>query len=188
MVLDAIGDLAPHRLGDTGRRDLRRLIRTTEMSLVALGLPVRRPFDTTDQLDDRIRRADQAFAMAYELGTSLVLAQVGPVPPKEDETRLETFTMAVNSLGMRADHRGVRLGIEATAQSGQELAAFLNSQNIVGLAASIDPSSLLRTGIDPVTATRELGQWVAHAYAPGRSGGCLCKPLQPEVSLHSGRR
>ena len=55
------------------------------MSLVGLALPTRRPFDTTDQLDERMRRADAAFAMAYELGTKIVLARAGAVPPTEDE-------------------------------------------------------------------------------------------------------
>ena len=34
VVLDAIGDLAPHRLSETGRRELRHLLRTVELSLV----------------------------------------------------------------------------------------------------------------------------------------------------------
>lgn len=186
VVIDAIGDLAPHRLGDTGRRDLRRLIRTAELTLVALGLPVRRPFDTTDQLDDRIRRADQAFAMAYELGTNLVLAQVGAVPPKEDGQRLEVFSHAVNSLGIRADHRGVRLAIEAASQPGRELAAFLDAQDMMSLAASVDPSSLLRSGVDPAAATRELGRWVAHAYTPGGSGAATAGPAGSRLGFSGG--
>src|SRR5271165_2250909 len=92
VVLDAIGDLSPQRLGDTGRRDLRHVLRTVELSLTALALPTRRPFDTIDQLDERMRRADAAFAMAYELGTTVVLARVGSIPSKEDTARLETFT------------------------------------------------------------------------------------------------
>ena len=71
-------------LGETGRRELRHILRTVEMSLVGLALPTRRPFDTTDQLDERMRRADAAFAMAYELGTKIVLARAGAVPPPED--------------------------------------------------------------------------------------------------------
>src|SRR5271157_1542479 len=77
VVLDAIGDLAPHRLGETGRRELRHVLRTVELSLVALALPTRRPFDTTDQLDERLRRAEAAFTMAFELGTTLVLVRAG---------------------------------------------------------------------------------------------------------------
>ena len=32
VVLDAIGDLAPQRLAETGRRELRHILRTVELS------------------------------------------------------------------------------------------------------------------------------------------------------------
>src|SRR3954454_15371518 len=73
VVVDAIGDLAPQRLSETGRREFRHILRTVELSLVAVSLPTRRPFDTTEQLDERLRRAEAAFAMTFELGTNLVL-------------------------------------------------------------------------------------------------------------------
>jgi sugar phosphate isomerase/epimerase len=170
VVLDAIGELSPPHLGATGRREVRHLLRTLDLSLVALGLPVRRSFDTTDQLEDRIRRADGAFALAYELGTSLVLARVGQVPSGEDKPRRDVFTTAVSSLAQRADHRGVRLALETGAEPGRELKAFLDALDMMSLAVSIDPSTLLRSGFDPAAATGELGAWVAHAYAPAASG------------------
>ncbi|QEH32636.1 Xylose isomerase-like TIM barrel [Aquisphaera giovannonii] len=169
VVLDAIGDLAPQRLGETGRRELGYLFRTLELSLVAVSLPTRRAFDTIDQLEDRLRRADSAFAMAYELGTNLVLARVGPVPPADEPARREAFDNAVGSLGRAADHRGVRLAIETEAEPGKRLKDFLEALDLVGLAASVDPANLLRAGIDPATAVAELGSWVAHAYAGGSS-------------------
>ena len=120
VVVDATGDLAPHRLGDTGRRELRHILRTVEMALVALSLPTRRPFDTTDQLDERIRRADAAFAMAYDLGTTIVLARVGSIPPAEDAPRREVFTNALRELGRRAEHHGIRLALRNRARSRRE--------------------------------------------------------------------
>lgn len=179
VVLDAIGDLAPQRLGETGRRELRHILRTVELSLIALSLPTRRPFDTTDQLDERIRRADGAFALAYELGTNLVLARVGPVPPEEAEERRAVFKNALDSLGRRADHRGVRLAIETESGPCQTLRSLLDSLGLVSLAASLDPASLLRAGIDPANAARELASWVAHSYAgadPGPASGTSLHP------------
>jgi sugar phosphate isomerase/epimerase len=149
---------------------LRHLLRTLELSLVAIGLPTRRPFDTTDQLDERIRRADSAFALAYELGTTLVLVRAGQVPAEEDKARREVYSLALSSLGQRADHRGVRLALETGTDTGQTLRSFLESLNLVALAASIDPASLLRAGIDPVTMIQELSTWVAHAYAGDAAG------------------
>ncbi len=165
LVLEAIGDLSPSRLGETGRRELRHLLRTMELSLVALALPTRRGFDTTDQLDDRVRRADNAFAMAYELGTTVVLVRAGQIPPQDEKERGEVFRGAIHSLSQQADHRGVRLALETGTEPGQRLKTFLDSLEMTSLAASIDPASLLRAGIDPVATCRELGTWVAHAYA-----------------------
>jgi sugar phosphate isomerase/epimerase len=165
VVLDASGELAPHRLGATGRRELRHVLRTTELSLIALSLPTRRGFDTADQLDDRVRRANAAFAMAYDLDTGIVLVRAGAVPGPEDAARREIFTSSLLALGQRADHHGVRLALETGSETGATLAAFLEAAASPGLAASVDPASLLQTGIDPVVAARELGPWVVHAYA-----------------------
>jgi sugar phosphate isomerase/epimerase len=170
VVVDAIGDLAPHRLSETGRREFRHILRTVELSLIAVSLPTRRPFDTTEQLDDRLRRADAAFALAFELGTDVVLARVGAVPPKEDAARLEVFANAVRELGVRADYRGVRLAIETGTEPGATLRSFLDSLAVPSLAASIDPSSLLQAGIDPVQTVRELASFMAHAYANDATG------------------
>jgi sugar phosphate isomerase/epimerase len=165
VVFDATGEVAPDRLSETGRRELRHLVRSAELAMVALHLPTRRPFDTIDQLDDRLRRAENAFSLAYELGSRLVLARVGGVPPEAESGRRETFVTALTELGRRADHRGVRLAIETGPDPGSTLRAFLDGLGLVGLAASVDPGALLLQGHDPAAATRDLAGWVAHAYA-----------------------
>jgi len=170
VVLDAIGDLAPQRLSETGRRELRHLLRTVELSLVALSLPTRRPFDTTDQIDDRVRRADAAFGMAYELGTSLVLARAGALPPADDPARREAFTNALRELGRRAEHRGVRLALETGSEPAQNLNSFLDALGSPSLAVSIDPAGGLQANVDPVACVRALAAWVAHAYAGDATG------------------
>jgi sugar phosphate isomerase/epimerase len=165
VVLDAIGDLSPARLSETGRRDLRHTLRSVELAVAALSLPTRRPFDTDDQLEDRLSRAAAAFTLAFELGAKLVLARVGAVPPESDAPRRALFTHALTELGRRADHRGVRLAVETGSESGADLRGFLDALAQPGLAASIDPGALLRLGHDPIEATRALGPLVAHAYA-----------------------
>jgi sugar phosphate isomerase/epimerase len=165
VVLDAIGDLSPDRLSETGRREVRHLLRSVEVTLIAMSLPTRRPFDTLDQLEDRLRRAERAFALAYELGSKLVLARVGALPPESDAERRAIFVSALGELTRRADHRGVRLAIETGTEPGDQLAPLLESFDTTGLAASVDPAALLQNRIDPVATTRSLGAWVVHAYA-----------------------
>jgi sugar phosphate isomerase/epimerase len=165
VVVDASGELAPEKLSETGRREVRHGLRSVEQSLIALSLPTRRPFDTLDQLEDRLARADRAFAMAYDLGTRLVLARVGALPAETDVDRRTAFTTSLQELGRRAEHRGVWFAIETGTEPGGVLGSYLDTLAMPSLGVSLDPSSLLRQGIDPVAATRELGQWVVHAYA-----------------------
>lgn len=173
VVIDAIGELGPERLSETGRRELRHLLRSVELVLIALHLPTRRPYDSTDQLDDRLRRAEGAFAMAFELGSALVLARVGGVPPDAEGPARQTFVSALRELGRRADHRGVRLAVETGPDSGDVLRALLDGLDELGLAASIDPAALIQNGNDPLLTTRSLGTWVAHAYAGEASSAIL---------------
>ena len=165
VVIDAVGDIAPSRLSETGRRELRHLLRSVELNLVALNLPTRRPFDSPDQLDDRLNRAETAFTLAYELGTNLVLARVGGLPAESAALPRETFVGAVRELGGRADHRGVRLAVETGPDSGDSLRALLDGLASPGLAASLDPAALLQHNHNPVAAAVSLGAWLAHAYA-----------------------
>jgi sugar phosphate isomerase/epimerase len=169
VVIDAIGELGPERLSETGRRELRYLLRSLDLGLIALHLPTRRPFDTNDQIEDRLRRAEGAFAMAFELGSALVLARVGDVPPDAESPARQTFVTALRALGRRADHRGVRLAIETGPDSGEVMRPFLDGLDELGLAASIDPAALIQNGNDPLVTTRSLGPWVAHAYAGNAS-------------------
>ena len=121
LVLEAIGDLSPMRLGETGRRGAPPPAAYDGAFTGGIGLPTRRAFDTTDQLDDRVRRADQAFAMAYELGTTLVLVRAGQIPPEEEKQRGEVFRGAILSLAQRADRRGIRLALETGTEPGRRL-------------------------------------------------------------------
>ncbi len=169
VILDASGELSPDRLSETGRRDLRHTLRSTELAMIGLHLPTRRGFDTEDDLETRLARSERAMALAFDLGAKLVLARVGAVPP-EDGPKRPIFLHALTELGKRADHRGVRLAIETGAEPGSALAAVLNGLAHPGLAASLDPGSLLKMGHDPVASTRDLAGWVAHAYATDAAG------------------
>lgn len=169
VVMDAAGDLAPDRLSDTGRRDLRHTLRSVELSLIALSLPTRRPFDSEDGLDQRFERVDRAFALAYELGAKLVLLRAGAVPDETEVSKRTIFVHALTELARRADHRGIRLTIETGSEPGKVLAGIFDTIASPGLAASLDPSSMLLQGHDPIAATSALGTWIAHAYAPDES-------------------
>ncbi len=184
LVLDASGELAPHRLSETARRDVRQSLRTLELSLVALNLPTRRPFDSLDQLEDRLARAESAFELAFGLGTRLVLLRAGTVPPETDSGRYSAFLQAMTELGRRADRRGIRLAIETGGEPVESLCKLLQTLEQPSLAASLDPSGLLSAGLDPAQAVVTLGDRLAHVYAT--DGAASSFRMQPGVRHASG--
>ena len=129
-----------------------------------------RGFDTTDQLEDRLARADRAFALAFDLGTRTVLVRAGGVPPEADPRR-PIFASAVEELARRADRHGVILALETGPDPGPALREILDAWANPHLAASLDPAALLAQGHDPIASTLALGPWVAHAYANDASAG-----------------
>lgn len=184
VVLDAGGELSPDRLSESGRRQLRHLLKTTELSLVALGLPTRRSFDTLEQLDDRLRRIDRAFALAFDLGSPLALIRAGKVPEESDLDRRAIFADTLRELGRRAEHRGVVLALETGDESATDLRKFLDSLDQPHLAASVDPSAFLRQGIDPASAVRALGPRVTHAYLTDSAGPA--RPVRNQLGGSGG--
>lgn len=172
VVLDAIGDLSPDRLSETGRRELRHALASVELKLIALNLPTRRPFDSLEQLDDRIRRAERAFQLAYELGTNLVLIRLGAIPDESaaDAPRRAVLETTVLELERRADKHGITLAIDTDVNDPARLCSLLAKFQSPVLAASVDPGELLRGGHDPVQATRDLGNRLAHAHASDSAG------------------
>jgi sugar phosphate isomerase/epimerase len=166
VVLEATGDLSPDRLGETGRRELRHLLRSIELGLAALALPTRRSFDDLADFDERVARIDRAMRLAFELGTSVVLLRPGQVPAEEREKEREAFLHALGMLARRADHRGVRIGLELEIPSPSSLLEVLHALDQPTLGVSLDPVALLALHQDPPAVMRLLGSHVVHAYAP----------------------
>lgn len=176
LAFDAIGELAPDRLSETGRREIRKALESRGLALIAVGLPTRRGLDTLDQLEDRLRRADRAFSMAYELRSPLVTVQAGAVPPESEAERLGAFRVAIGELDRLAANRGVIVALELGGDDPVRLAGFLRQFQSPHLAVSVDPGAQLGSGGDPAVALTELNDLVAHAYA-GDLGPAVRRPV-----------
>src|SRR3954454_1378776 len=80
VQVDAVGDLAPDRLSDTGRREFRHLLRSHGLELSALGCPLRHGLDEPANLEPRIDRIRQVMALSFDLGPRRVIVEAGRVP------------------------------------------------------------------------------------------------------------
>ena len=165
VELAAAGDLAPQSLSQTGRREVRHLLRSYDLELAAVFCPLRRGLDVPEQLQPRLDYIKQVMSLAFDLGPRLVVVQAGRIPEQDDDPRLPGFRDALESVARHGDRVGTTLALETGLESGAALRAFLDRIDSGSLAANYNPANLLIAGHDPYAAARALAGRIAQVHA-----------------------
>jgi sugar phosphate isomerase/epimerase len=173
VQFDAVGDLAPDALTQTGRREVRNLLRTRNLEAAALGCPLRHGFDTPAQLEARVAYVKKVLSLAYELGARRVVVAAGVVPSQPADPALRLLRESLADLGAHGDRVGSVLALEAGGEPPAALAGLVRGLTSGGVGVNVDPANLLMRRIDPVAAVREFGGLIVHSHArdarPGRA-------------------
>jgi sugar phosphate isomerase/epimerase len=185
VQLDAVGDLSPSQLSQTGRRELRNLLRTYNLELSAVGCPLRRGLDAAEDQQARIEHVRKVMSLSYDLGPRVVVVQAGAVPQDPSEPRARVLRESLEDLGAHGDRTGTTLALETGLEPGDKLAAYLASFDSGSLAANLDPANLLLGGFDPHESTRALHGRIAHAHARDARRSSASRAAQ-EVPLGHG--
>ncbi len=73
VQVDAYGPLLPEHLTQTGRREIRSLIRGYNLELTAVQCPLRKSLDTIEHYDARLDYIQRSMQLCYDLGCRLVI-------------------------------------------------------------------------------------------------------------------
>jgi sugar phosphate isomerase/epimerase len=165
VQVDAVGDLSPTTLSQTGRREFRHLLRAHNLELTALGCPLRHGLDRADNQEGRIDHVRRVMTLSYDLGPRIVIVPAGRVPEKEDDPRYRLLSEALLALGRHGDRTGVTLALETGLESGEVLRQFLERFDTGGLGVNLDPASFLMNGFDPYANARALQGRVVYSHA-----------------------
>jgi sugar phosphate isomerase/epimerase len=185
VQVDAVGDLAPTALSETGRREFRHLLRAHNLELTALGCPLRRGLDSAENQQPRIEHVQKVLALSYDLGPGIVIVQAGSVAEDLEDPRLRILSESLNALARHADRSGTVLALETGLENGTVLAAFLDRFDTGSLGVNLDPANLLLHGFDPYESVRELGRRIVHAHAKDARQASASRAAQ-EVPLGHG--
>jgi L-ribulose-5-phosphate 3-epimerase len=164
VELDAVGDFAPRALSQTGRRELRHLLRSYNLELTALGCPLRRGLGVAENQQQRIDAVREVMSLSFDLGLRLVAAPAGRIPEQEDP-RAPFMKEALAALGQHGDRVGATLALETGPESGAALNQYLDGIDAGSLAACLNPGNLLASGHDPYDTARTLQKRVVYAHA-----------------------
>jgi sugar phosphate isomerase/epimerase len=185
IQVDAVGDLAPNRLSETGRREFRTLLRMHNVELTAIGCPLRRGLDTTEDQQPRLEQVRNVMALSFDLGARIVILQPGRVPDQDDDPRLPILTESLTDLAKHGDRIGVVAALETGLESGAVLSAFLKRFDTGSLGVNLDPANLLLHGFDPFESARALAGRIVHTHAKDARAATASRAAQ-EVPLGHG--
>jgi sugar phosphate isomerase/epimerase len=185
VQVDAVADLSPNNLSQTGRREFRHLLRSHNLELTAVGCPLRRGLDRAENQEGRIEHVKKVMTLSYDLGPRITIVQAGQVPDKDEDPRMPLLTEALLALGNHGDRTGVTLALETGLESGPVLRAFLDRFDTAGLGVNYDPANLLMHGFDVYEGLRALRGKVVHVHAKDARSASASRAAQ-EVALGHG--
>jgi L-ribulose-5-phosphate 3-epimerase len=165
VQVDAVGDLAPQTLSQSGRREFLHLLRGHNLELSALGCPLRRGLDVAEDQQPRLDRVKAVMSLSFDLGPRVTVVEAGAVPEDVNTPRGQLLSEALLALGQHGDRVGAVLALETGLEAGAVLADFLKRFDTGGLAANFDPANLLLHGQGPYESARALRGRIAHAHA-----------------------
>ena len=165
VQVDAVGDLAPAALSQTGRRELRHLLRSHDLEFTALGCPLRRGLDTAENQEARIEHVKQVMSLSFDLGPRVTITEAGRVPDDPDDPAAALLAEALLAVGHHGDRVGAMLALQTGLEAGETLNRFLGRFDTGGVGVNLDPANLLMNGFDPVESTRALRGRIVHLTA-----------------------
>jgi L-ribulose-5-phosphate 3-epimerase len=185
IQVDAAGELAPHRLGETGRREFRNLLRSFNQDLAALGVPLRRGLDSSEHQQQRLEHIFKAMELAADLGARRAVVPCPKIPDDPTTPRGNTLREALAAIGAHGDRVGCALALEIGFDAAEKVKSYLWSFDTGSLKVTYDPANMLMHGHDPVANLVPLKGLIAHAHARDARSASLSRGLE-EVPLGAG--
>src|SRR5262249_32543050 len=158
VQVDAVGELSPERLSQTGRREFRYLLQSYNLELTALGCPLRRGLDSAENQQPRIEHICNTLALSYDLGAKCVIVD-GPKVPEAVEARASLLRQALAAICSFGDRTGSVLALETGLDSGEKLAGYLSTFDTGSLGVNYDPANMLLNGFDPIQDLMTFRRW-----------------------------
>lgn len=185
VEVDAAGDLAPDRLGETGRREFRNLLRSYTQELAALHVPLRRGLDVSADLHPRIDAVRAVMQLAFDLGGRRVVVPCPKLPDEAASPRAQLMRESLLALGTHGDRVGTVVALEIGFDPADKVRDYLAGFDTGSLRVTYDPANMLVHGHDPLASLAPLKGLIAHVHARDARNAGLSRGLQ-EVALGAG--
>ncbi len=160
VEINGRSQLRPAEMSRTAVRHLAKTLADLNLKICAIHFPTRRGYDVLEDLDRRIDATKAAMTMAYELGTNVVINQIGAVPDDPQCDRWVTMVQALTDLGNHAQKAGAWLVAQTGSEDGETLRGLIDALPPMALGVDFDPGELLINGYSVNDSMKFLGPHV----------------------------
>ena len=157
----------PTALGETGRRELRNLLRSFNQDLAALGVPLRRGLDAAENLQPRLEHIRKVMQLALRSRRAPRRRTV-PGHSRGSPTRRVHLTMreSLLALGAFGDRIGTVLALEIGLDPAEKVKEYLDRFDTGSLNVTYDPANMIMHGHDPLASLMPLEELIWRTSTP----------------------
>lgn len=165
VEIDLRNELRAGEMSATGVRQVRKMLADLNLRVSCAAFRTRRGYDAADDLDRRVAATKEALSLAYQLGTTVVVNQVGRVPAEGEQAGWDTMRPALADIGRHGQKVGATLAAETGTESGADLLRLIRSLPEGSLGVDLHPAGLITHGFAPAEAARALAEHILHVHA-----------------------
>jgi sugar phosphate isomerase/epimerase len=165
VEVDGRSEIKPQDLSQTARRQIKKMLEDHGLRISAVAFRTRRGYNVHDDLERRVEATKRVMSMAYELGSRVVVNQVGKIPDKAEGADWELLVETLSDLGHHAQRCGATLAAQTGAESGEDLARLIDALPEGSLGVAFDPAALIVNGFSPHESLTALGRSVMYVHA-----------------------
>jgi len=165
VEIAARGELAPARLSQTGRREVRKLLADLRLCVAAVSFHTQRGYDTLEDLDRRVKATKDALRLAYDLRAPVVINRVGSLARDDQSDAWRLLLEVLGDLGRYGDYIGAKLAAETGSDTGADVARLLAALPDGAIGIDLNPGNLILAGNSPWEMIRLTGPSILHVHA-----------------------
>jgi sugar phosphate isomerase/epimerase len=165
VEIDVRNGIPPGALSQTGLRQLRKMMDDLQLKVSAATFQTRRGYNVADDLQQRVEATKKAMSLAYELGTSVVVNQIGRVPTEAEGPEWNLFFESLADIGNHGQKCGAMLAARTGTESGETLAKLIQALPPGSLTVDFDPGFLIVNGYSATDALQHLSTDIVHVHA-----------------------
>ena len=165
VEIDARQQLNLDEMSQTGIRQIRKTLDDANLSVCALGFQTRNGYNVLDRLQERIQATKKAMDLAYKLGASVVVNQIGKIPADTDSSDWHLLIDVISDLGQHAHHCGAFLTAETGSEDSSVLATLVEAAPDGAIGITLNPGNLIVNSFSPREAIEKLGRDIMYVRA-----------------------